>query len=78
VNAAMGSEYNDVIAPQDVANAGVLCGLATFNRAEMQEHLIDNIDFREYLESAPQVPAECFSIDATGGGNRFQLRHGIA
>lgn len=55
VNAAMGSEYNDVIAPQDVANAGVLCGLATFNRAEMQEHLIDNIDFREYLESAPQM-----------------------
>jgi len=32
----LGSHYNDVIAPQDVATYGGLCALATFDRAELK------------------------------------------
>jgi len=51
----MGISYNDVVAPQDVATMGALCSLATLTRPEMRERLMENIHFREYLESAPQV-----------------------
>lgn len=32
----MGTSYNDVIAPQDVATYGGLCALASFDRAELK------------------------------------------
>lgn len=32
----LGSHYNEVIAPQDVATYGGLCALATFDRTELK------------------------------------------
>ena len=32
----LGSHYNDVIAPQDVATYGGLCALASFDRTELK------------------------------------------
>ncbi|RYR15171.1 hypothetical protein HN51_067096 [Arachis hypogaea] len=79
----LGSHYNEVIAPQDVATYGGLCALATFDRTELkastltmimllnddceisfvflililylQAKVIDNINFRNFLELVPEV-----------------------
>lgn len=36
----LGSHYNEVIAPQDVATYGGLCALATFDRSELKAHIL--------------------------------------
>ncbi|KAL1322158.1 COP9 signalosome complex subunit 1 [Arachis ipaensis] len=51
----LGSHYNEVIAPQDVATYGGLCALATFDRTELKAKVIDNINFRNFLELVPEV-----------------------
>ncbi|KAK7401583.1 hypothetical protein VNO78_13183 [Psophocarpus tetragonolobus] len=49
------NHYVDVIAPQDVATYGGLCALATFDRAELKSKVIDNSNFRNFLELVPEV-----------------------
>ncbi|XP_057454527.1 COP9 signalosome complex subunit 1 [Lotus japonicus] len=49
------NHYNEVIAPQDVATYGGLCALATFDRAELKAKVIDNSNFRNFLELVPEV-----------------------
>ncbi|KAI4354986.1 hypothetical protein L6164_003805 [Bauhinia variegata] len=51
----LGSHYNEVIAAQDVATYGGLCALATFDRSELKNKVIDNINFRNFLELMPEV-----------------------
>ncbi|KAE9595551.1 putative proteasome component (PCI) domain-containing protein [Lupinus albus] len=51
----LGSHYNEVIAPQDVATYGGLCALATFDRTELKNKVIDNFNFRNFLELVPEV-----------------------
>ncbi|KAM7260798.1 hypothetical protein ACFE04_026273 [Oxalis oulophora] len=51
----MGNSYNEVIAPQDVATYGGLCALASFDRSELKSKVIDNVNFRNYLEVVPEV-----------------------
>ncbi|XP_057757058.1 COP9 signalosome complex subunit 1-like [Arachis stenosperma] len=51
----LGSHYNEVIAPQDVATYGGLCALASFDRTELKAKVIDNINFRNFLELVPEV-----------------------
>ncbi|KAM4094572.1 hypothetical protein ACB094_06G205400 [Castanea mollissima] len=51
----LGSHYNEVIAPQDVATYGGLCALASFDRAELKSKVIDNVNFRNFLELVPEV-----------------------
>jgi len=41
---------------QDVATYGALCALASFDRAELKAKVIDNINFRSFLELVPEVP----------------------
>ncbi|CAA7023005.1 unnamed protein product [Microthlaspi erraticum] len=55
VNPELGNSYNEVIAPQDVATYGGLCALATFDRSELKQKVIDNINFRNFLELVPDV-----------------------
>jgi COP9 signalosome complex subunit 1 len=55
VGAELGTTFNDVLAPQDVATYGALCSLASFSRPEMKTRIIDNIAFREFLELMPEV-----------------------
>ncbi|OIW02090.1 hypothetical protein TanjilG_14789 [Lupinus angustifolius] len=55
VGSELGSHYNDVIASQDVATYGGLCALATFDRSELKSKVIDNINFRNFLELVPEV-----------------------
>ncbi|KAL5058454.1 hypothetical protein RYX36_030058 [Vicia faba] len=51
----LGSHYNEVISSQDVAMYGGLCALATFDRAELKNKVIDNTVFRNFLELVPEV-----------------------
>ncbi|CAF2059799.1 unnamed protein product [Brassica oleracea] len=65
VSPELGNSYNEVIAPQDVATYGGLCALASFDRSELKAFIplrffslakvIDNINFRDFLELVPEV-----------------------
>ena len=56
----MGGAYGEVLSAQDVATWGSLCALATFTRRELKALVIDNLGFREYLETTPEVcPPAC-------------------
>lgn len=51
----LGNNYSEVISPQDVATYGGLCALASFDRMELKNKVIDNISFRNFLELVPEV-----------------------
>ncbi|KAL7158641.1 hypothetical protein ABFS83_02G157800 [Erythranthe nasuta] len=51
----LGNSYTEVIAPQDIATYGSLCALATFDRAELKSKVIDNVNFRNFLELVPEI-----------------------
>ncbi|KAJ9188381.1 hypothetical protein P3X46_003743 [Hevea brasiliensis] len=51
----LGNSYTEVIAPQDVATYGGLCALASFERTELKNKVIDNLNFRNFLELVPEV-----------------------
>ncbi|XP_039000425.1 COP9 signalosome complex subunit 1-like isoform X1 [Hibiscus syriacus] len=55
VGPELGNSYSGVIAPQDVATYGGLCALASFDRTELKNKVIDNINFRNFLELVPEV-----------------------
>ncbi|KAK8693516.1 hypothetical protein V6N13_071098 [Hibiscus sabdariffa] len=55
VGPELGNSYSEVIAPQDVATYGGLCALASFDRTELKNKVIDNINFRNFLELVPEV-----------------------
>ncbi|KAH8488551.1 hypothetical protein Peur_059775 [Populus x canadensis] len=55
VSPELGNSYNEVIAPQDVATYGGLCALASFDRTELKSKVIDNPNFRNFLELVPEV-----------------------
>ncbi|CAI0470619.1 unnamed protein product [Linum tenue] len=55
VGPELGNSYNEVIAPQDVATYGGLCALASFDRSELKNKVIDNLAFRNFLELVPEV-----------------------
>jgi len=40
---------------QDVAVYGALCALATFERSELQQRVMANIGFKEFMELTPEV-----------------------
>ncbi|KAH9604075.1 hypothetical protein KSS87_010415 [Heliosperma pusillum] len=51
----LSNNYSEVIAPQDVATYGGLCALATFDRSELKSKVIDNLNFRNFLELVPEI-----------------------
>ncbi|CAN6711145.1 unnamed protein product [Malus baccata var. baccata] len=55
IGSELGNHYNEVIAPQDVATYGGLCALATFDRMELKNKVIDNLNFRNFLELVPKL-----------------------
>ena len=44
-----------VIAPNDVAVYGGLCALASFDRTELKSKVIDNNEFKQFLELEPHI-----------------------
>ncbi|KAL6764284.1 26S proteasome subunit RPN7-domain-containing protein [Haematococcus lacustris] len=55
VSGELGSAYNDVLAPQDVATYAALCALATFPRDDLARRLVNNMGFKELMASVPEV-----------------------
>ncbi|KAJ8900387.1 hypothetical protein K2173_025027 [Erythroxylum novogranatense] len=55
VGPELGNSYNEVIASQDVATYGGLCALASLDRSELKAKVIDNVNFRNFLELVPEV-----------------------
>ena len=51
----MGAQYNEVLSAQDVAVYGGLCALASFDRYELRNYIINNVSFRDYMEVNPEV-----------------------
>lgn len=51
----MGSSCNTVVSPNDVAVYGGLCALATMERSELQSRVLENSNFRAYLELEPHI-----------------------
>lgn len=55
VNSAVGMSFNDVFSPQDIVLYGGILALATYDRSELKDILIDSPDFKDYLEYNPVV-----------------------
>lgn len=51
----LGSSFDGVVSPEDIAVYGGLCALATFNREEMKRKVLDNSSFKNFLDLVPQV-----------------------
>lgn len=49
------SSYNNIASPNDVAVYGGLCALATMGRMDLQQRVLDNQNFRTYLELEPHI-----------------------
>eukprot|EP01122_Echinamoeba_exundans_P003112 TRINITY_DN13265_c0_g1_i1.p1 TRINITY_DN13265_c0_g1~~TRINITY_DN13265_c0_g1_i1.p1 ORF type:complete len:464 (-),score=128.40 TRINITY_DN13265_c0_g1_i1:77-1264(-) len=48
-------KFGAIISTQDIAKYTTLCALAEFDRKEIKSRLIDNSDFRNFLETAPEM-----------------------
>lgn len=51
----LGTTWNDVISPNDVAVYGGLCALASMDRAALKAEVLDNNEFRQFLELEPHI-----------------------
>jgi COP9 signalosome complex subunit 1 len=49
------TKFGTIISTQDIAKYTTLCALAEFDRKEIKSRLIDNSDFRNFLETAPEM-----------------------
>ena len=47
--------YSDVVTSNDVAVYGGLCALASMSRSELQSKVLENSNFRNFLELEPQI-----------------------
>lgn len=52
---SLGSSYNDVISSNDVAVYGSLCALASMDRLSLKADVLDNNNFRNFLELEPHM-----------------------
>lgn len=53
--ATLGSSFNDVMSSNDVAVYGGLCALASMDRNLIKSEVLDNTNFRSYLELEPHM-----------------------
>ncbi|MCJ1397045.1 hypothetical protein MMC11_000237 [Xylographa trunciseda] len=47
--------FNEILTPNDIAVYGGLCALASMDRHELQTRVLDNSNFRNYLELEPHI-----------------------
>ncbi|KAI5816380.1 26S proteasome subunit RPN7-domain-containing protein, partial [Pyronema omphalodes] len=53
--ATLGSTFNEVISSNDVAVYGSLCALASMDRHQIKSQVLDNNNFRNFLELEPHM-----------------------
>ncbi|CAG8535831.1 18266_t:CDS:2, partial [Racocetra persica] len=49
------NNYSEVISPNDIAVYGGLCALASFDRKQLKKQVIDNTEFKQFLELEPHI-----------------------
>lgn len=54
-DASLGESYSDVLTSNDVAVYGGLCALASMSRSELQTKVLENTNFRNFLEMEPHI-----------------------
>lgn len=47
--------FHEALSPSDIAIYGGLCALSSFDRSELQTHVLENPQFRQFLELEPWV-----------------------
>ncbi|KAJ5591829.1 COP9 signalosome subunit 1 (CsnA) [Penicillium hispanicum] len=52
---SLGDTFNEVLTPNDIAVYGGLCALASMDRNELQNRVLDNASFRYFLELEPHI-----------------------
>ena len=52
-SAEIGASYNEVLHAEDIALYGGICALASFERKELKEKVINNSSFKAFLELLP-------------------------
>ena len=55
VDPSLGNTFNEVLTANDVAVYGGLCALATMDRNELQQRVLNNASFRNFLELEPHI-----------------------
>lgn len=55
IHSSLGKSYNEIFSSQDVALFGTLLSLASFDRVELKTQVIDNTNFKNFLELLPEV-----------------------
>eukprot|EP00002_Diphylleia_rotans_P017584 TRINITY_DN3410_c0_g3_i10.p1 TRINITY_DN3410_c0_g3~~TRINITY_DN3410_c0_g3_i10.p1 ORF type:complete len:410 (+),score=83.93 TRINITY_DN3410_c0_g3_i10:46-1275(+) len=61
----MGNTFNQILSSLDVAIYGGLCALATFDRSEIQTKIMENSEFKQYLELVPEIRDAIYDFHAT-------------
>ncbi|KAL1975231.1 hypothetical protein VTN31DRAFT_3623 [Thermomyces dupontii] len=51
----LGDAFNELLTSNDIAVYGGLCALASMDRAELQRRVLDNGEFRSFLELEPHI-----------------------
>lgn len=52
---SLGDSYNEIISSNDVAVYGGLCALASMDRVDLEQRVLDNHEFRNFLELEPHI-----------------------
>ncbi|KAJ5085468.1 COP9 signalosome subunit 1 (CsnA) [Penicillium argentinense] len=55
VKPTLGDTFNDIVTPNDIAVYGGLCAMASMDRTELQTKVLDNVEFRNFLELEPHI-----------------------
>lgn len=63
VNFELGTQYNKVVAPQDVALYGALCALASFDRADLKVRSCSQLHSR-YFDYWQRFSVACLCLQA--------------
>lgn len=51
----LGTGFNEVLSPNDIAIYGGLCALASMDRTQLKSEVLDNSSFRQFLELEPYM-----------------------
>jgi COP9 signalosome complex subunit 1 len=54
ISSELGSQYNEIISPNDIAIYGTLCSLCSFSRSGLKDLLFNNPNFYQFLELTPK------------------------
>jgi COP9 signalosome complex subunit 1 len=54
-NFNLGTTYNEVVTPQDIAIYGALMALASFDRSELKQQVMEDSNFKQFIELVPDI-----------------------